>query len=147
MNELIENKEEAEQKILELQRAMMQLPQAEVITEHYFNNGMYVRKVHIKKDIIVAGKKHKTDHFFICVKGSIIQHTIDGTTTLYAGDVLEVKSGIKRIVIALEDSIVLNIHRTDNTDLNELENELIEYDIPSLFDADNKLKFVEIPGE
>jgi hypothetical protein len=38
------------------------------------------------------------------------------------------------------DSIGITIHKTDKTDLDEIEAELIEPDETSLFDSGNKLK-------
>ena len=38
------------------------------------------------------------------------------------------------------DSIGITVHKTDKTDLDEIEAELVEYDEASMFDSGNKLK-------
>ena len=62
---------------------------------------------------------------------------------LQAGDVVESKPGTKRITLAVTDAIGITIHRTDKTDLDEIEAELIEPEPLALFDAHNKLKVSE----
>ena len=59
---------------------------------------------------------------------------------LQAGDILECQPGTKRVTLAVTDAIGITIHRTDKTDLDEIEVELIEPDNSALFDSSNKLK-------
>ena len=59
---------------------------------------------------------------------------------LVAGDIIECKLGTKRVTLATMDSIGMTVHRTDKTDLDEIEKELIEPDETALFDSSNKLK-------
>ena len=76
----------------------------------------------------------------MCVKGEIIAWSEKGMIKLSAGDIIQSKSGTKRVTLALTDAIGLTVHRTEKTDLNEIEAELIEEDDTALFDASNKLK-------
>jgi hypothetical protein len=64
--------------------------------------------------------------------------------TLRAGDVIESKPGTKRVTLAVTDAIGITVHKTDKTDLDEIEAELIEPELVSLFDANNKIKPVLI---
>jgi hypothetical protein len=63
---------------------------------------------------------------------------------LQAGDVVESKPGTKRVTLAVEDSIGITIHKTDKTDLDEIEAELIEPDTMALFDSNNNIKTLNI---
>jgi hypothetical protein len=70
--------------------------------------------------------------------------TDEGVRDIEAPAVVISSPGTKRAVLALEDSVCLTVHRTDKTDLAEIEAELIEYDPTALFGPDNKLKPLEI---
>jgi quercetin dioxygenase-like cupin family protein len=119
---------------------MVTMPQAELVTEHQFSPGMYMRKLFRSAGTLIVGKVHKEPHFFLCAKGEIIAWTESGMKRLQAGDVIESKPGTKRVTLAVTDAIGITIHRTDKTDLDEIEAELIEPDPSALFDARNKLK-------
>ena len=119
---------------------MVTMPQAELVTEHQFSPGMYMRKLYRPAGTLIVGKVHKEPHFFLCAKGEIIAWTESGMKRLQAGDVIESKPGTKRVTLAVTDAIGITIHRTDKTDLDEIEAELIEPDPSALFDARNKLK-------
>jgi quercetin dioxygenase-like cupin family protein len=123
-----------------LQAEMVKMPQAELETEHFFSPGMYCRRVYRSAGTLIVGKVHKEPHFFMCAKGEIIAWTEVGMRKLQAGDVIESKPGTKRVTLAVTDAIGITIHRTDKTDLDEIEAELIEPDDAALFDSSNKLK-------
>lgn len=128
------------EEILRLQSEMAKLPQVEVDTEHYFNGGMYCRKVFRRAGTLIVGKIHKSDHFFMCTSGEIIAWSEKGMITLKAGDVIESKAGTKRVTLAVKDSIGITVHKTDKTDLDEIEAELIEFEEGCMYDSDNKIK-------
>jgi quercetin dioxygenase-like cupin family protein len=132
------------EQIERLQSQMSAMPQAELVTEHSFSPGMYLRKVFRLAGTLIVGKVHKESHFFLCAKGEIIAWTEGGMKHLYAGDVLESKPGTKRVTLAVTDAIGITIHRTDKTNLDEIETELIEPDTAALFDSSNKLKLKEL---
>jgi quercetin dioxygenase-like cupin family protein len=106
---------------------------------------MYCRRVFRPTGTLIVGKVHKQPHFFLCAKGEIIAWTETGMKKLQAGDVVECKPGTKRVTLATQDSIGITIHKTDKTDLDDIEQELVEPDDLALFDSGNKLK--KIVGE
>lgn len=126
-----------------LQSEMVKMPQAELTTEHYFSPGMYCRKVFRPAGTLIVGKVHKEPHFFLCAKGEIIAWTEGGMKHLYAGDVIESKPGTKRVTLAVTDAVGITIHKTEKTDLDEIEMELIEPDDTALFDATNSVKLLK----
>ena len=140
MNDIIEKMGiPSKEQIDKLQFEMSKMPQVELETEHYFSGGMYCRKLIRPAGTLIVGKVHLKDHFFMCAKGEIIAWSEKGMKTLRAGDIIESKQGTKRVTYAVTDSIGITFHKTDKTDLNEIEAELIEPDATSLFDSSNKL--------
>ena len=128
-----------------LQAEMVKMPQADLQTEHYFSeSGMYCRKVFRPAGTLIVGKVHKQHHLFLCAMGEIIAWTENGMKRLQAGDVVESRPGTKRVTLAVTDAIGVTVHRTDKTDLDEIEAELVEPDNTALFDSSNLLK---IAGE
>ena len=142
MNEIILDpvKIPSKEEIERLQAEMSTMPQVELDTTHEFSDGMYCRKLFRKAGTLIVGKVHKKDHLFLCALGEIIAWTENGMKVLKAGDVVSSKAGTKRVTLALTDAIGITVHRTDKTDLDEIEAELIEPDTAALFDSSNLLK-------
>lgn len=134
------------ERLNELQRVMSTMPQAEgLITTHHFVPGQYLRKLWRPAGTVIVGKVHRAPHFFLCAMGEIAVSSGDGNwKTLNAGDVIESVPGTKRITVALTDAIGITVHKTDLTDLDEIEAELIEPDELALFDSKNELKIPAI---
>jgi len=135
------------EEIQRLQDEMAKMPQAELQTEHYFSQGMYCRKVFRKAGTIIVGKVHKKDHFFMCAQGQIIAWSEKGMVTLNAGDVLCSKAGTKRVTMAVTDAIGITVHKTNKTDLDKIEKELIEPDELALYDSSNNIKVKALEGK
>jgi len=140
MNDIIEQMGiPSKEQIEKLQSEMAKMPQVELETEHYFSGGMYCRKLIRPAGTLIVGKVHLKDHFFMCAKGEIIAWSEKGMKTLKAGDIIESKQGTKRVTYAVTDAIGITFHKTDKTDLDDIEAELIEPDATALFDSSNKL--------
>lgn len=134
--------------IARLEAEMKKMPQAEgMITEHYFSDGMYCRKLFRPEGTVIVGKVHKKPHFFLCAKGEIIAWTENGMKILKEGDVICSQPGTKRVTLALTDAIGITIHPTEKTDLDEIEAELLEPDETALFDSSNNLKDLVLQAE
>lgn len=131
---------QSDTRVSRLQEVMAQMPQAELETRHYFADGMYAREIPRAAGTLIVGKIHRREHFYIVTKGRVQVVTDDGTQIIEAPAVIVSKPGTKRAVLALEDSVCMTVHRTDNTDLDTIEAELIEPEDIALFDARNKLK-------
>ena len=126
--------------IRRLQAEMAKLPQLELPTQHYFANEMYCRALFLPMGTLVVGKLHKQEHFFILSYGELTVWMETGMKRIGSGTVVESKPGTKRVILAHEDSLALTVHRTELTNLDEIEAEIIEYEEAALFDARNLLK-------
>lgn len=127
-------------KVLRLEEEMRQLPQVALATFNHFADGMYARVLPRPAGTLIVGKVHKREHFYIVAKGRVKVMSDGETKTYRAGDIIVSKPGTKRAVYALEDSVCMTVHRTDKTDLAEIEAEIVEPDELALFDSSNKLK-------
>ena len=122
-----------------LQREIAKRPQYEPKTEHFFFGGMYCRSVWRDAGVLVVGKVHKKEHFYLIVQGRVKMTTDDEVVEAMAGSLFMSKPGTKRAVISLEPTLCMTFHRTDATTVEEAEAELIEDDPSALFDSNNKL--------
>ncbi len=137
----------AHEAICALQAAMAQLPQLELETEHHFIGGVYCRMLTQPAGSTVVGKVHRAEHLFIVCSGTMLLS--DGTEPareITGPCVLVAAPGTKRAIHALTPVTYLNVHRTDRTDLDEIEAELVEPDASALFDARNRPKGISWPG-
>jgi mannose-6-phosphate isomerase-like protein (cupin superfamily) len=135
------------EEINKLQAEIMKMPQAELVTEHYFSGGMYCRKLIRPAGTVIVGKVHKKDHFFLCASGEIIAWSEGGMKHLKAGDIICSKPGTKRVTYAVTDAIGITFHKTSKTNLDKIEKDLIEFDELALFDSGNKLKLTVLKGK
>ena len=127
-----------------LQAAMLELPQYEPPTEHVFHGGMYCRQVTIPAGCTIVGKKHKQDHLFMVVSGEVRIVDDGQAQTLTAPAVLQSKTGVKRAIYAITDTVFLTVHATPAKDVEQAEQMLVEPDENSPFTIGNKLKIVEL---
>ena len=70
----------------------------------------------------------------IISKGDISVATKDGIKRVQAPHTFVSKAGIQKVVFAHEDTIWTTIHATNETDIDKLENELVEGDTLCLLD-------------
>jgi hypothetical protein len=120
------------------------LPQIEPETDNYFiptdGGFLYCRKVSRSKDIATLGRIHKQEHFYIIAKGCIAIRGESGTTIHEAGSVIVSKPGTQRLVVSLEDSVTITMHKVSSMDIEQIERELVEDDEASNYGPGNKLK-------
>lgn len=116
--------------ILRFETALSQLPNAlfgDVFPlKHGFADGVYVREIFIPKGYILTGKIHKYAHPNFLMQGEVIVVTEhEGVQHLKAPLSLISQAGTKRAVIALEDTIWITVHVTNETDLDKIEEAII----------------------
>lgn len=112
--------------ILRLQTEMAKMPQVTLPTEHHFVKGLYARSLFIPAGTTLVGKIHKSEHFFILVSGDMTLLTEEGMRRVQAPYLACAMPGIKRVGFAHTDSVCLNIHATELTDIAQIEEQLVE---------------------
>ena len=108
-----------------LERALLDLPQADCPVRHYFAPGLYAREMTIPKGVTVTGAVHKTEHLIVVSMGLLRVSTEGGWRDVAAGETIVCKPGMKNAVHALEDSRWTNFlpnpdNCTDTDKLTEL---------------------------
>lgn len=93
---------------------------------HKFAPGVYVREIFIPKGTCVVGKIHKHEHPNFLMSGDVLVVTEgEGRQHLKAPLSMISKAGTKRIVFALEDTVWITVHATEETDLKKIEDFVI----------------------
>ena len=132
---VLDNNLESKQKrdsILAFQEALSKLPDSFVGDSescpltHKFAPGIYVREIFIPKGTCVVGKIHKHDHPNFLLKGEVLVVTeFGGKERLKAPLSMISKAGTKRVVFALEDTVWITVHATNETELGKIEDHVI----------------------
>lgn len=108
-------------------RAELELmPQYEPETTHRFHGGMYCREVWRPKGVLVVGKVHRHEHFYVIVSGTVLITTDAGAERITGPATLCSKPGTRRAVYAETDALCMTFHRTDATTVEAAEEELVE---------------------
>lgn len=110
---------------------------AQIPLQHHFSKDVYAREILIPKGSIVVGKIHKHENLNILSKGSLLLVSIDGVMKVEAPYTVVSSPGVKRLALALEDSVWTTIHGTAEKDLEKIEDEFIAKtydDVPQLID-------------
>lgn len=91
--------------------------------EHFFMDGVYIRKMTMRKDVTVIGAIHKHLHMCFLTEGHLIVADESGTKEYKAPCHIIATPGVKRVLYAVEHSVWYNTHKnpTDTNDVNEIE--------------------------
>lgn len=114
-------------RITEFKDYLVSLPadqQEEFKVEHSVHDGVYTRKLFIPKGSILVGKIHKKSCQNIVAKGDITVVTETGKLRVQAGYSVVSPPGIQKVGYAHEDTIFINVFRTDKTEIDEIEAEI-----------------------
>jgi hypothetical protein len=119
------------------------IPQVECPLRHYFAPGVYVREIFMPAGTIVIGKIHKTEHFNIIHRGSVLIVHDDYSRERLGPSTFVSKPGVQKVLYIEEDTVWSTIHITDERDLEKLEAQLIEADDYPLFDRTDERRAIE----
>lgn len=123
-----------------LQEELMKLPQYEPETKHYFHGGMYCREVWRQAGVLVVGKVHKKEHFYLIVSGTVSITTDDGVQRVTGPHLLKCAVGTKRAVFSETDALCMTFHVVDASTVEEAENELVEPEEADMYAPGNRLQ-------
>lgn len=89
--------------------------------KHTFLHGMYMREMFIPKGSILVGKIHKLSCLNIVSMGDISVVTELGSARVKSGQTTQSPAGLQKLGYAHEDTVFINVFRTDETDLARIE--------------------------
>lgn len=134
MNEIETNK------VYELEREIMKMPQVDCPIREFFADGLYIREMTIPAGTVATGALHKKGHANIITKGHFIVHTKDGAFEYEAPQTIISTDNTKKAVYAITETVWSSIHATDKTDTAEIVKELTDSTLEQLIGGKENLQ-------
>ena len=144
-------------KILELEKSLINIADGinvegdgeHIVTEskiapikHTFADGVYIRQMDMKTGSVMVGAIHKHLHVWFLLTGHVTVATEDITEDYIAPCYVVSTPGVKRVILANENSIFVNIHKnpSNTQDIDELEKEIVALNYKEYEEYINKNK-------
>lgn len=89
---------------------------------HHFSAGVYAKQALLPAGALITQHKHKYDHMSILASGRVLV----GLVEYVAPACINVPAGLNHSVLALEDSVWFCVHATDETDVESIDEVLIQ---------------------
>jgi hypothetical protein len=126
--------------IIQLQEAMLPIQCSQPEPTHFFAPGMYLRELTVPAGMLLVGKTHKHAHFLVVTKGRAEVLSEFGRTVVEPGHISISQPGVKRVVLALEDTQFITVHlnSSDTQDLEVIEAEHIEPEVLGISTSEHK---------
>lgn len=122
--------------IVRLQSAMVPLQSPQPEPEHIFHDGWYERRLLVPAGMLIVGKTHRHQHIVGVICGHALLISQFKRDEVRGGYIGASEPGVKRIVLAFENTLFVTLHRnpSNTRDLALIEAEHIAPEI--LFVAD-----------
>jgi len=153
----VRRRKEFREKITELEQAIMSVEgtTGEVMhkanpVKHTFAGGCYIREIYNPAHELIVTKIHKKEHPFFLMTGKMSILTEEGIQNIKAPYQGVTKPGTKRAIYTHEECIFITVHATDNTTIEDVEEEVVctKYeDLPPGCDALEILKEINLKEE
>jgi hypothetical protein len=153
----IRKRNEFREKISELEQALINVGDTtgEVMhkanpVKHTFAGGCYIREIYNPANELIITKIHKKEHPFFLMKGEMSILTEEGIQHIHAPYQGVTKPGTKRAIYTHEECIFITVHATENTNIEDVEEEVVctKYeDLPLGCDALEILKEINLKQE
>jgi len=112
--------------------------------KHSFADGCYIREIFNPAGLLLVTKIHKKKHPFFLMKGKMSILTEEGIKHIEAPHHGITNPGTKRVIYTHTDCVFITVHATNNTDIQEIEEEVIAKDFQ---DPDITLEDINILKE
>jgi len=111
----------------DLETEFLKMDQVEIPVTHTFSGGVYIREISVPKGTIIIGKRHRHESCNVLMKGVLTLYMGENepTVTIEGPLLFTSPPGTKKMAYCHEDVVFLNIHPTNETDLEKIEKEFI----------------------
>jgi hypothetical protein len=113
------------ERLEEIEGILLNEPQIDCPLNHFFGPGVYIREGIIPAGTLIIGHQHKYAHTNVLVKGRM-RVMVDGIPSTIEAPMMFVAGPGRKLLYALTECVFQNIHATEETDLEKLEEHLIE---------------------
>jgi hypothetical protein len=120
------------QKVEVLLAKSLELPQVDCQTKHYFGPSIYIREVTMPAGSVIIGKPHRKEHMCVMLQGRMIIVDAQGNKKELVAPLTFVGGAGRKVAYILETTVFQNILATDETDIDVLENMLVDNTQPML---------------
>ena len=111
---------------------LAKLPPVDCPVTHHFGPNIYIREAVMPAGTVVVGKSHKTEHMCNMIEGRMIMVGEDGVQVeVVAPAIFMAKKG-QKVAYIIETVRFQNIFSTSETDIEKLENMLVDSSQPLL---------------
>jgi len=128
----------------QLQAEMLKFPvRDDIVTNHMFADGMYLREYIQPPDVLCVSKVHKKENFFIVTRGRAwISDGENPAIEVESGVIWITKPGTKRAVLTKSEGVtIVTVHRVNGErNMAKIERKLTVPDSTEAFDFNNKPK-------
>lgn len=118
-------------RILDFEAAMYraretgELGECEFPLRHTFTEGVYAREMTIPAGSVIVGKIHRHAHLNFIMRGHVSVMTDAGPIEIRGPYYFVSTPGTKRVVTAMEETVWVTVHITNETDLEKIEEQII----------------------
>ena len=109
----------------DLEKEMLDMPQADCPVAHHFGPGIYIREVTLPAGIFAVGHAQKYEHLNIMLTGKVAIIDGDQVRVLEAPLIFTGKPG-RKVGYVLETCVWQNVYATNETDIDQLEDHYLD---------------------
>ena len=113
-------------KVETLLKEVQAMPQLECAENHYFGPGLYIKEVILPAGSVIIGKPHKVAHMCILLQGKMVIAKEDGSKVELVAPMTFVSPPGRKVAYIIETVVFQNVFATEETDIEKLENMLID---------------------
>ena len=114
------------QKVDALFNQVKAMPQVECPEENFFGPSIYIKQVTMPAGSVIIGKSHKIEHICNMISGRMILVDSNGDKKELIAPMTFVAPKGRKVAYIVETVVFQNIFSTDETDLDKLENMIID---------------------